>query len=273
MIIWLASYPKSGNTLLRSMLSAYLFSEDGVFNFQLLNNIKQFPAKHNFEDLGIDSNNRDELIKNSLKAQEAMGKSDKVGLLKTHNMLFNFDKKFPFTNLDNSLGVVYIVRDPRNVVLSYARHLCVSTEETMKLMTIGNGIDEDIMGNWSENYKSWKNFKKYKKYLLVKYEDLILNRDETFIKILKFIFRLRNMNFSLDHNKFKKMIDTTTFDNLKNLENKEGFKESIKNKKTGENVNFFDKGGKRDWSTSLDLTISSNLEQVFREEMIELGYL
>ena len=89
-------------------------------------------------------------------------------------MLFNFDKKFPFTNLDNSLGVVYIVRDPRNVVLSYARHLCVSTEETMKLMTIGNGIDEDIMGNWSENYKSWKNFKKYKRYLLVKYEDLIL---------------------------------------------------------------------------------------------------
>jgi len=273
MIIWLASYPKSGNTLLRSMLSAYLFSKDGVFNFQLLNNIKQFPAKHIFEDLGIDTNNRNELIKNSLKAQESMGKTDTVGLLKTHNMLFNFDKKFPFTNLDNSLGVVYIVRDPRNVVLSYARHLCVSTEETMKLMTIGNGIDEDIMGNWSENYKSWKNFKKYKRYLLVKYEDLILNRDETFLKILKFIFRLRNMDFSLDNNKFKKMIDTTTFDNLKNLENKEGFKESIKNKKTGENVNFFDKGGKRDWSTSLDLTISSNLEQVFREEMIELGYL
>jgi len=68
MIIWLASYPKSGNTLLRSMLSAYLFSEDGVFNFQLLNNIKQFPAKHNFEDLGIDTNNRDELIKNSFCA-------------------------------------------------------------------------------------------------------------------------------------------------------------------------------------------------------------
>ena len=60
---------------------------------------------------------------------------------------------------------------------------------------------------------------------------------------------------------------------MKNLENKEGFKESIKNKKTGENINFFDKGSKRDWSTSLDLTISSNLEQVFREEMIELGYL
>ena len=82
MIIWLASYPKSGNTLLRSMLSAYLFSKDGVFNFQLLNNIKQFPAKHIFEDLGIDTNNRNELIKNSLKAQEPMGKSEDSWIIK-----------------------------------------------------------------------------------------------------------------------------------------------------------------------------------------------
>ena len=58
MIIWLASYPKSGNTLLRAMLSAYLFSENGNFDFKLLNNIKQFPSKHYFEDLGIDIKNR-----------------------------------------------------------------------------------------------------------------------------------------------------------------------------------------------------------------------
>ena len=31
MIIWLASYPKSGNTLFRSILSAYFFSKDGRF--------------------------------------------------------------------------------------------------------------------------------------------------------------------------------------------------------------------------------------------------
>ena len=52
-----------------------------------------------------------------------MGKSKTVGFLKTHNMLYNFEKKYPFTNLDYSLGVIYIVRDPRNVALSYARHL------------------------------------------------------------------------------------------------------------------------------------------------------
>jgi len=273
MIIWLASYPKSGNTLLRTMLSAYLFSENGNFNFKLLNNIKQFPAKHHFEDLGIDIKNRDVIVKNSLRAQESMGKSKTVGFLKTHNMLYNFEKKYPFTNLENSIGVIYIVRDPRNVVLSYSRHLNLPIEETAKLMTVGNGIDHDIMGNWSENYQSWKDFKKYNRYLLVKYEDLILNRNEIFIKILKFIYKIRNINFSLDNDRFSKMLDTTKFENLQNLEKKQGFPESVKFEKTGKKIIFFDKGSKRDWSQSLDPIIAANIEKCLKEEMTELGYL
>ena len=51
MIIWLASYPKSGNTLMRSILSAYFFSKDGKFNFDLLKNIKQFPDNRLFKNL------------------------------------------------------------------------------------------------------------------------------------------------------------------------------------------------------------------------------
>ena len=53
MIIWLASYPKSGNTMVRGMLSAYFFSKDGSFNFDVINNIQQFPLNPLFERLGI----------------------------------------------------------------------------------------------------------------------------------------------------------------------------------------------------------------------------
>ena len=49
MIIWLASYPKSGNTWIRSLLSAYLYSDDGIFNFDLLKKIQQFPSKTHFD--------------------------------------------------------------------------------------------------------------------------------------------------------------------------------------------------------------------------------
>ena len=49
MIIWIASYPKSGNTWVRSLLSSYLYSNDGIFNFDLLKKIEQFPSKQYFE--------------------------------------------------------------------------------------------------------------------------------------------------------------------------------------------------------------------------------
>ena len=57
MIIWLASYPKSGNTLLRSMLAAYFFSKDGIYNFSLIKNIKQFPHGGLFIKMGVDIQN------------------------------------------------------------------------------------------------------------------------------------------------------------------------------------------------------------------------
>ena len=96
MIIWLASYPKSGNTLIRSMLSAYLFSNDGIFNFELLFNIKQFPNDDILQRLGIENKDLNGIIKNSIKAQELFNNKNTVGFVKTHNMLFNFEKKKSF---------------------------------------------------------------------------------------------------------------------------------------------------------------------------------
>ena len=69
MIIWLASYPKSGNTLLRSILSTYFYSEDGVLQFENLNKISQFPQTHHFLPLGIDIKNEKEVFKNFINAQ------------------------------------------------------------------------------------------------------------------------------------------------------------------------------------------------------------
>ena len=54
MIIWLASYPKSGNTYVRAFLSAYYFSKDGQFDFNQISNIRQFPNKE-FINQNIDN--------------------------------------------------------------------------------------------------------------------------------------------------------------------------------------------------------------------------
>ncbi len=104
MIVWLASYPKSGNTLVRSLLAAYFFSKDGVFNFDLIKNIKQFPNITLFENMGIDIRNEKDVVKNYIKVQESFNKKNSVQFLKTHSYLFNYYNKYPFTNLNTSLG-------------------------------------------------------------------------------------------------------------------------------------------------------------------------
>ena len=66
MIFWLASYPKSGNTWIRSLISSYLFSKSGNFDFSLLKEIPRFPADKQFSPL-IDLN---DLSKDPLKITE-----------------------------------------------------------------------------------------------------------------------------------------------------------------------------------------------------------
>ena len=129
MFIWLASYPKSGNTLVRSMLASYFFSKDGVYNFDLIKNILQFPTSKLFENFGIDITNEKEVIANYIRVQQSINKKDSTQFLKTHSYLFNIENN-AFTDLNNSLGVIYIVRDPRNVVTSLANHNSISIEES-----------------------------------------------------------------------------------------------------------------------------------------------
>ena len=51
MIVWLASFPKSGNTWVRAMISSLIYSDNGVFNFEIIKQIQQFPNKKHFKSL------------------------------------------------------------------------------------------------------------------------------------------------------------------------------------------------------------------------------
>ena len=53
MIIWLASYPKSGNTWVRSFIASILFSPDGEASFDILEKIDQFPSRKYFKNLYV----------------------------------------------------------------------------------------------------------------------------------------------------------------------------------------------------------------------------
>ena len=283
MFVWLASYPKSGNTLVRSMLAAYFFSNDGVYNFDLIKNIKQFPVNALFQRIGIDIQNEEEVIKNYIKVQASFNKKNSVQFLKTHSYLFNINNH-AFTDLNNSLGVVYIVRDPRNIVSSLANHMGSSSEKSADILInsfkFGNIFSDQIaeqtrlyLGTWNGNYNSWKSFKNEGRYLLIKYEDLIKDRDFTFRKILKFIYKLQGVKFKIDQKKFQNTIETTDFDRMKSMEKEKGFFEAKTQKETGKKIPFFNLGPQNDWQKLLDKKVRKKIEEAFKKEMLELGYI
>ena len=283
MFIWLASYPKSGNTLLRSMIATYFFTEDGKYNFDLLKYIGQFPDSSIFENMGIDIKNEKEVIKNYIKAQEIINKKNSIKFIKTHSHLFNIDNQL-FTNLDHTLGVIYIVRDPRNVVLSWSKHTSKSIEITTDRMIDnhhfgGNWESKDISertlvysGTWNSNFNSWKSLKLEDRYLLIKYEDLVNDKEKTFLKILNFLGKFKKTHFTLDVKKFKTVLETTDFKKMQNLEKKQGFREAKINQR-GEKIPFFNLGPKNNWKKKLDTKLKDKIEKAFNKEMKELGYL
>jgi hypothetical protein len=279
MIIWLASYPKSGNTLLRSILATYFFSDDGIFNFNHLYKIGQFPSLNYFEQDGIDTSDKEEIFKNYIKAQKNLiqHSGKKINFLKTHSSFFT-NEKYSFTNKENTLGAIYVVRDPRNIVTSIAHHYQLTEKDSLEFMLDKNlflgktDTHADIfLSSWNLNYLSWKKLKD--RVMIIKYEDLIKKKKETLMNVFNFFETLGMKKSSFDSAKLDKVLESTEFEKMKKLEQKIEFTESVVDKKTGKNIPFFNLGPKNQWKNNLKAETVEKLEKNFKKEMQELRYL
>ena len=283
MIIWLASYPKSGNTYVRAFLSAYYFSEDGQFDFSQILNIEQFPHEKYFKQKvkGIG-----EASKQWMPIQREINKNKKIKFFKTHSCLGNYQGN-QFTSPETTLGAVYIVRDPRNVFTSLKNHYSFNDDKALKMITdktrslmSNNGTHASLtyISSWAENYLSWFRNNQFRR-LFVKYEDLITNRYETFRDIIVFTNTLMNRVEGVDKSKLQKAIETTNFSVLKKKEMSETFDGSDNSFKSwrkfhSENKNlFFNLGPDNNWEKILETKISNEIEISFEKEMKELEYL
>ena len=276
MIIWLASYPKSGNTWIRLFLDS-LFSSSKEFNINQ-NYITQFPLRKHFEGITENINDQSEFAKNCVNAQSKLNFDKKIKILKTHNALWNFNNgKYSFTDENKTLGVIHIVRDPRSIVTSILNYFHKSKyEDAIEFMAtnkvLGGGDDASglptIIGSWSNHYKSWKKFKK--NFLIIKYENLLENPFKEFSKIADYLKTISDLKF--ENKNLTKVIEECSFDNMSKQEDKFGFNDnSVRNKKL--NKKFFNLGPRNKWQNILDKEIQEEIEKVFNSEMKELGYL
>ena len=262
---------------MRSFLSSYYYSKDGKFDFNLLLNINQFPSLR-YSD--VKSYTYVEAAKNWIINQKKFFNKEKLFFLKTHNSLEQYFG-YRFTKSSETLGAIYIVRDPRNVVSSMCNHYSMNFNEAYNKMidekaslsvknSDGNLNNFSFLGSWSNHYKSWKNNFEFKT-LFVKYEDLEKNAYNEFWKILKFIDKLTGKNEPINKKKFNNAINSTNFSSLKQKEKLYGFKESLTFKKDNK-TNFFNLGFKNKWQQNLPEEISGKIKDKLSNEIKELQY-
>ena len=282
MIIWIVSYPRSGNTWVRSLISTYLFSEKENTVFENIKKIINFPnIKHFKEIFEINEFSKEELKNKKKKdkkkfeiskywiaAQNKINLNKKITFLKTHNFGGSLEGN-DFTNSENTLGVIYLVRDPRSVAVSNAHHNNISLDQSVndlldeKIFATNEGNLLEFRSSWRVNYLSWKN-RQYPK-IIIRYEDLHKDTFQSYKKILNFINTFQKID--INDLKIKDTIDTCKFENLSNLEDSIGFSERLKNNK------FFRKGSVDEWKTELNKNQIKKIENAFSDETKDLKYL
>ena len=281
MIFWIASYPKSGNTWLRSLLSSYLYSKDGIFDQSLLSKIGQFPEKKYFNNFDYDPEIVTDTSKFWIKAQEKINENNKLNFFKTHNILGSINKT-NFTNKKNTLAAIYIVRDPRNVITSIQNHYELSKEEALKFMlnekkyihdynTKNDFSDFQFISSWEKNYQSWINQKIFS-VKLIRYEDLVVKPLDIFREIIEFIQNTIQKKEDFNFFKAQNAIKSANFEKMKNMEKNNGFLEAVLSKNDPKKIPFFHLGPKNDWKNIFDLTYQKKINLLFKANLKELNY-
>lgn len=278
MIVWIASYPKSGNTWVRSFLTSYYFCEKGLFDIQKLNSIQDYPNKQFFKN----EVKKGEIHKHWEQSQKDLCDQKKIRFLKTHNSFITAFGK-DFTSPKYSLGVVYIIRDPRNVITSVKNHNDFKTyDEALQLMQNDNAILTDykhlnnhaktiIVNSWRINYQSWLNNNSLRR-LTIRYEDLITNPKQTFRDIVVFINAICKFNDNFDQKKFDNSLKTTNFKSLQSLEEEGKFTENVYSQNDKRKIKFFNQGPDNNWKKNLSEDLIEKMNSFYKNDLQKFGY-
>jgi len=282
MIFWIASYPKSGNTWLRALISSYFYSQDGFYNETNIKKIDQFPQKNYFTSFDYNKKLVTDTSRFWIKAQEKINSDKKLKFFKTHNA-FGALNNNSFTNKNNSIGCLYVIRDPRNIFTSLKNHYELNDDQAINWMMnekqyIFDNFDEDFYSNfqfissWQTNYKSWW-VQKQIPIKIIKYEDLLTKTYVVFKDVIEFINKTIKSSDKVNIKKLKNSVQSTTFDKLKNIEKEKGFSEAVTSKNSKDKIPFFFLGPKNNWNKILSEDLKIRLHSNFEKNLKELSYI
>jgi len=271
-IIWLSSYPKSGNTWMRSFLHNIILNKPETVH---INELAEFTygdsQKYWYEQAAggsIAALSPEQVMQLTPKAQRLMtlSKPDSV-FVKTHNKLAT-NWGVPFVTAEATIGALFIVRNPLDVVVSLAHHFGFSMDEAIDFMNDPDAeTPEDehklaqAYGSWSDHTSSWQKFNP--QYLhTVRYEDMLFKPSKTFGGVVKFL------GLPAPKNRINKAIKQSSFKILQRQEQKDGFTEGSDKAKA-----FFRSGKAGQWKSTLSDVQVQKILDVHSSMMDKYGYL
>ncbi|MEL6793743.1 MAG: sulfotransferase domain-containing protein [Pseudomonadota bacterium] len=277
-ILWLASYPKSGNTWLRLFLYAYfkldpLKDEAVDLNDQGLRYFSTQDVNRAWFDTLFPEGTED--ITPEMAAavrrkahQRIADATPGMAFVKTHNT-FEVDRGSHNVTPEATAGALYIVRNPLDVAVSVKNHF--------GHRTMGRAIDQlntknwrlkqdalrvsNLIGSWSQNVESWIGQQR-RGIFPVRYEDML----ETPEKVFGWIIGV--LGHEVDEARLRWAIDITSFDKLKRREEASGFAEQSTKAET-----FFRRGVAGDWREALTTGQVKQIVEKNHEMMRRFGYL
>jgi len=270
-IIWLASYPKSGNTWMRAFLHNLLLDPKEPVNINSLGNFCMGEEKaeyyNYFDPRPLTTMTTKEVTSLRPKVHQLLTKSfpDSV-FVKTHNYLGELEG-VPLVTMECTAGAIYLVRNPLDLTVSFSNHFGVSIDETIEtLADAGSGtpttdlIARQVYNSWSVNVKSWTQ-NPFPTLHVVRYEDMAEKPVETFGELAKFL------GLNPPQERLMRAISNSSFEALKAQEDERGFVERSQYSR------FFRSGRAGQWKDVLSDEQVKRIVSDHREQMERFGYV
>jgi hypothetical protein len=275
-IIWIASYPKSGNTWTRTFLHNLLKElsghADGIQDINRLTEHTDWELpRFRFEQIlgkSVDEATKAEIAWARPEVQRQLANSRAAPFFVKTHLCFGNDHRTPTINLDATLAAIYIVRNPLDVVISYAHHSGQSVKATIThmasrgLRTPGTELSVyEILGSWSQHVASWTGIT-HRPVHLIRYEDMLANPERVFGGLARFL-RLQPSEEQL-----KRAVAKSSFAELRRQEDEHGFQE-----RPDSAERFFREGRSGQWSEALTRAQVEAICRVHAPVMQRFGYL
>lgn len=271
-IVWLASYPKSGNTWTRAFLHNYIKGEETSYDINKMNVLSTSdngPVWYE-EVLGkpVNECSHDEIAQaRPLVHQFIHDKSDGFIFLKTHNA-FVVHQGVPLHTGRLTAGGIYIVRNPLDVVISYSHHLNLDIDDTIGIMadtgytspTSDKAVFQ-IQGSWSEHVHSWTK-RAHPSLHFMRYEDMLAQPVKQFGALVEFL------HLPLERERLRKAVEKASFKALQEMEKAKGFRERPQHADK-----FFREGKAGQWKFDLTRNQIKRIVKAHGEQMERFGYL